>query len=116
MRVSIILDEYRGRPRNMRPSLAGSTLILVVGRNRRPGIFIACRGRLEGGDPGARRNDVRFDPAVFARSTAGEIGHGILPVGVNEEVEPVVFRGAGGDDVFTHGGTVEGLRARSRIP
>ena len=115
MRLAVILHEHSGRAGNMRPGLARPALVLVILRNRQPGVFIRCRSGLQGRDPGSGRNDVRLDAAVFTGAATGEVRHGFLPFGVNEKIEAVVLRRAAGDDVFGHGRAADGLRARTRV-
>ena len=70
---AIVLHEHRRRPGRVRAGLAGAPLILVVVVDGQPGVFVGRRGRLQRGDPGARRHDVRLDPPVFTRTAARKI-------------------------------------------
>ena len=87
----------------MRTRLGGAPLKEVVLVNPEPGIGVAGELAFERGDPGTRCGDVGFDAAVFSRTAAGEIGHGLRPLRIERQIEAVVLASASGDHVFGHG-------------
>ena len=99
----------------MRPRLAGAALILVIHRDRQPRALVGGGAGLQRRDPRARRDDVRLDAPVLRRSAAREIRHRVLALAVDEKVEAVVLRRAGGDHVLRHGGAADGLPSRSGV-
>ena len=111
----IILHEYRRRTGDMGSSLAGAPLVLVKIVDRRPGVLVGGRFRLQGGDPCARRHDVRFDAPIFTRTTTRKIRHRIRAVRIDEKIEPIVLGRSGGDDVLGDGRAVDGLGARTGV-
>ena len=113
--LTIILHEHRRCPRNVRTRLARAALVLVVIVDGQPRVFVRRRLRLQRRDPSARRDHIRLEAAVFARAAARKIRHRVFPVGINEKVEPIIFRRTGGDDVFARRGAVKGLRAGTGV-
>ena len=111
MGFAIVLYQHRRRPGSVRTSLARAALILVVIVDGQPRVFVGGRGGLQRGDPGARCQDVRLDPPVFARAPARKIRYRVRSVAVNEKLPSIVLRRAGGNHVLCHSRAVDGLRA-----
>ena len=113
--LPVPLHEHRTGTAHMRPCLGGSALEHVVLVDPEPGIGVAGKLAFERGDPGARSGDVGFDAAVFRRTAAGEISHGLGSLCVDRQIESVVLAGSGGDHILGHSRCTDGLLAGSRI-
>src|SRR5204863_345393 len=68
--LAIILNEHRRRPGHVRPRLARAADERVTIRDRRPHVVVVAELGSQRRNPRSRRDNVRFDAAVFTRSAA----------------------------------------------
>ena len=99
----------------VRSGLRGAALVHVEVADRAPGVVVVGEDGTERRDPRAGRDDVGLDPAVLARSAAGEIRHDLLARIVDAEAEAVVVGRAGGDDVLGHRRAADGLSSGAGV-
>ena len=112
---AIPLHEDRRRAGHLRAGLARAALEQVVERNVRPRELVIANRRTQRGNPSAGRDHVGLDASVLGRAAARKVRHRLLPEVVDEIVEAIVLRRAGGDDVLRHRRTANRLRARPGV-